>query len=105
MTDPTFYAAATASALLAIAAALLFALRARDAESALRDAERSRDAQIRENGRLRALCQSSDAALVDTREELRQAKLAIVAAEAEIELSCRGAATEENGENGKGGGA
>lgn len=81
-------ALAVAAALLGIASALLFAIRARDAERALRDA------QLRENVRLRGLCQSADADLATTREELRQAKLALVAAETELDL-----VRQDHGEN------
>lgn len=89
-------ALAVASALAALVAALLFALRARDAERAAEDAVRSRAAALREAERLRRLCRESDATLAATREELRQARLALVAADAE--LAIRNAATGKGGE-------
>ena len=77
-------AIAVASALAGVAAAALFALQARDADRARRDAERSLARQLVEAERLRRLCRESDSALASTREELRQARLALVAADAEL---------------------
>lgn len=99
----TAFSLSVSSALAAIAAALLFAIRAREAE---RDSAGLGDrlaSALREAERLRRLCRESDAALAATREELRQARLALSAADAELER--RNAATGENGENGKGGGS
>ena len=78
-------ALAVGADLAGIAAAALFALQARDADRARRDAERSLARQLVEAERLRRLCRESDAALASTREELRQARLALVAADAELD--------------------
>lgn len=59
---------AVAAALLGIASALLFAIRARDAESSHDDAVHSRDAALREAERLRALFRAEER----EREELRR---------------------------------
>lgn len=64
----TATALAVSSALAAIAAALLFAIRARDAERAHDDAVRSRDAALREAERLRAIFRAEER----EREELRR---------------------------------
>ena len=61
-------ALAVSSALAAIAAALLFAIRARDAERAHDDAVHSRDAALREAERLRAIFRAEER----EREELRR---------------------------------
>lgn len=91
-------ALATATALAGIGAATAWAIQASDADRARRDAERSLARQLVEAERLRRLCRESDAALASTREELRQARLALVAADAELER--RNEATGENGEGG-----
>ena len=78
-------AIAVASALAGVAAAALFAIQARDAERARRDAERSLARQLVEAERLRRLCRESNSDLASTREELHQARLALVAADAELE--------------------
>ena len=85
MHDPAtmHYAIATATALAGIGAATAWAIQARDADRARRDAEHQLARRLAEAERLR---RESDAALAAMREELRQARLALVAAEAELDL-------------------
>ena len=77
----TASALAVAAALLGIASALLFAIRARDAERAHDDAVHSRDAALREAERLRGILRAEER----EREEAERASAEMIARRAENE--------------------